>query len=153
MLSALSGHAGLIIGIVGFAVTIYQIRAVKTATEAAQAAIHDLKIRIRHYDIIQDCTNAESFLKELKVSLDANNMRDCIRFLDDIATALINVSERWDDLENDRLIVEDCIGRVQMLSHACAKNQGIESTPKTLDSIRDIHRTLVKIRMKIQKEQ
>ncbi len=67
--AAYATFAGLAVGIVGFIYTILQIRRAQSAAEAASAAARSARESILRLDSIQDLTEVQALLHQLKVSV------------------------------------------------------------------------------------
>jgi hypothetical protein len=148
--------AGLLVAVFGFRVTLQQIRQVKTATEASEAAIAGLKVRLSHFDVIQECATAESALAALRQIAREGDWADALGICDQLATSLINLKERYagSDFAMKQQITE-ATDRVTRLSGRTVKDP-TDSSPdpsKDMATLREIHAVLMKIRFQIQEEQ
>ena len=68
LFSQIIGIMGLLLGAVGFAVTIWQISNVRSVASAQQQAIAGLSFRLSQLDVIAECTKAESAIADAKHS-------------------------------------------------------------------------------------
>lgn len=149
--------AGLLVGIVGFGITLRQLRAVKTATEAAEGAIAGLKIRFSHFDVIQEMTVAETALSALrKLAIDADLSKSSEAH-DILTTSILKLRERF--LHTDEDItrqLDETISALESLPRLLKNSDSYQNNivcQKYLNGLRTAHTSLVKIRFKIQQEQ
>jgi hypothetical protein len=147
---------GLFVGLIGFAITLRQIRAVKTATEAAEEAIAGIKVRFSHFDVIQETAVAESALSALRKMATDKDLSESTGSHDKLATSLINLRERFAGVEPDietqvgsSIAVLEALPRL-IRGDGCRDSLACE---KYLNGLRSTHAVLVKIRFRIQQEQ
>lgn len=147
---------GLLIAIFGFRITLQQIRQVKNSQEAAEQAIAGLKVRLSHFNIIQECASAENALNELKSLAKAGDWSQALEVCDRLATALINLRQ-WgvslDSTTKQRLFdAESSITKLSSISNIDEKRASVENA-KNLATLREVHSTLMKIRFQIHEGQ
>ena len=152
---AAATFAGLLLSVLGFGFTIWQLRRVRTATAASSEAIRALKIRFTHFDAIQECTSAEILLSDLRAA-SKEDQDSLVRLSDELARALINIAERLPHLDESMARkLQSSIQRAGSIPAwtDCSDEQAPLANRKHFASLREIHRTLVKIRSLIQREQ
>jgi hypothetical protein len=82
---------GLIVGVFGFWKTLQQIKLVKSATEAAEDAISNLKFKVARYDASRDLSQASYAVETAKRCLDNESWRDASDAYEDARKALVRV--------------------------------------------------------------
>jgi len=150
------GLFSTVVGLVGFAITLRQIATVKTATEAAEIAITSLKIRMSHFDVIQECATAESALANLRHAARDGSWKDALLVCDQLATSLVNLKERYSSFDPSTYrLLDESIERVNGLSELTQRSNSSRTLDpaKSLLSLREIHTALVRVRFKIQEDQ
>ena len=145
---------GVLVGMVGFYITIRQIRQVKSTTEAAETAISELKVRFSHFDVIEECTIAENALSSLKEIARSGDWSESLFVCDKLATSLINLLERFPfDLETSAQLRE-AKARATSLSLLADRDKAPPPNPaKDMAALREIHSVLMKVRFKVQEDQ
>jgi hypothetical protein len=84
---------GLLVSILGFCVTIFQISRATSAAEAAVGAVKELKARVEIYDVVFDLSRVKSGLEESQRHLHRGNLSDAIESLSSVRSGLVRISE------------------------------------------------------------
>ena len=102
LLSAL----GLLVSIVGFSLTIWQLVRTASATRAAGAAVDRLKLRVATYDAIFEISRARSAIKETQSNARGSDWRRVVESYATTREALLRVRElspHLDDKQRDKI--------------------------------------------------
>jgi hypothetical protein len=59
---------GIVVGLFGFILTLYQLSKVRTAAESADQAVNQVKGEILRINAVQDLTRAQGLLREIKTA-------------------------------------------------------------------------------------
>jgi hypothetical protein len=154
-MSFIATFVGLPISLLGFYYTLKQLRAVKSAADAAAEAVGGIKLRFQHFDVIQECARAESALAALRDN-HASEPRELLNSTHRIAIALINIVEQMPGLsEETARQLDAAIARANAIARLSQRSTDGDEImrAKVQVGIQEIHRALVKIRMTVQREQ
>lgn len=154
--ASVASVVGLFVALIGIYITIEQVKKVKTSSEAAEAAIKDLKLKISHFDIVQEIASAESSLARLKECENDQADMHWKKYCDDLTISLIRIKESFSEASGktkDQLgsainHASTLMGRTSFLSDSSLREQA-----KTRESFREIHMALVKVQVQIQRDQ
>lgn len=153
-IGALTGILGLLIGIVGFAITLRQLYQVQTVAEGQRLAIASLKLRINELNIIEECGKAERALNELKSHLFRSDDDIPLSIFDAFASSLITIRDATANLDviaRNRL--QRTIEEIDRLSEQATGSVKRAAHAKQAAQFRDYHGLLVLIRAQIQERQ
>lgn len=147
------GAASAVLGIIGFGVTLYQVWKVKAAAQASNEAISNLRVRLSHLDLVQECARAESALHSIKEHLLNSATEVPLNIFDSLALSLVTINESPQTLpEHTRARLASAIESINKLSTA-PKNGGRTVTAKQMATVREYYGLLVSIRTHIQEGQ
>jgi hypothetical protein len=139
------------LAIIGFWITLWQIKKIRTVADAQREAIAGLSFRLSQLDVIAECTKAEAALGELKKHALAGNSDIPIGIFDDLATSFISIAEGSTAISDEvRARVNSAISNINKLA-APSSRQRLEdrSAGKQLATIRDYRGIIVKIRAQV----
>lgn len=154
--SSVTSVIGVGIALWGIWVTYQQVKLVKTASEAAEAAIRDLKLRIANFDVVGEVTSAENSLNWLKDDYRTKDEEQWRRQSDRLATSLISIRENFEQA-NERTTdqLSSAISHASALTNRISikSREASNDVAKIHESFRDIHTALVKVRVQLQRDQ
>lgn len=131
--------------------TLRQISKVKSATEAQQEAISNLRLRLASFDAIQECAHAQMHLESLRSAIQIKDTAEAIVLYDKLAICFINLAELGSvsqEVTSDLRVNADRVGRISKAL------ESVELSPiKHLEIARDFHALLMKVRFEIHREQ
>lgn len=149
------GLIGLLLGTVGFAVTLVQIGRVKTVASAQRDAISGLSFRLSQLDITAECAKAETALGEIrKFTLDSTTDVP-IEIVDRLATAFVSILEGSAAVSDEvRERLRDAISDLNKVTSTPARKRpdNHSSATKQLAALRDYHGIITKIRAQVQED-
>ena len=143
----------LLLGVIGFGLTLIQIGKVKTVASAQRDAINSLSFRLSQLDIIAECAKAESAISEIK-KLTFSRCDIPLDTIDKLATPFISILEGSASVSEDvRIKLRSAINNLNKISSASTREPPEDRhVGKQLSLLRDYHGIIVKIRSQVQED-
>ncbi|MEL7729677.1 hypothetical protein AAG612_09080 [Citromicrobium bathyomarinum] len=154
--ASIASVVGLGVAVVGIFIAISQLNRIETSTEASRKAIAALKLRISQFDIYQEVAVAESALSRLKDELNNEDADVWRRTCDGLVKSLIAIKEHMSAADVvTKMTLKEAVSHATNLEARpdIERRSSQNDLSKTQESFREIHAALVKIRIKIQREQ
>ena len=145
----------MLLGIIGFGVTIWQLLQVKRVADAQRDAIAGLKVRLAQFDVIQECAKAEAALAEIRKCLLISNTEISLQLFDALATSFVSILEGSHAITEDvRERLRSAVEEITKLTEMSPRVRNSAAAPaKRAATIRDYHGIIVKIRAQVQEDQ
>ncbi|WP_294190319.1 hypothetical protein [uncultured Sphingomonas sp.] len=100
------GVIGTLLGLLGIGLTLWQLKAIKSETEAARKAINSVQLRVASFDAAQECTKAKELVLGIRVSLKEQDWHQILVLYEDLIQRFLNLSHSTSSIgEADRKIL------------------------------------------------
>ncbi|RVT42109.1 hypothetical protein [Sphingobium algorifonticola] len=101
------GVAGTFLGLLGIAIALKQLKAIKNETEAAGAAISSVQLKVASFDAAEECRKASDLLVSIRTNLKISKWDQIISSYEDLIQAFLNLSHSTSLIEGeDRLLLQ-----------------------------------------------
>lgn len=144
-LSFVIGGLGLIVSVVGFWYTIVQLKRTRTSTEAVQAAVGNLKVRVDIIDISFETQRAIKLLETTLVHLQHESWVNASSSLWEAQNATYRLRDRFQKSNDEGQVVKNAI--VEFLLHVQTLDDLAKKRVKNFDTseMRLMIRSLVNV--------
>jgi hypothetical protein len=116
------GGLGLLVTVVGFGITLYQVRKSRTAAEAAARSANQVRQTIEHFDAIAECATAIQALEEIERMHRAGPIGGLPDRYTAVKKGLIGISRvKPGPSEAHRTELQDAIVQITMLKNTVEK--------------------------------
>lgn len=95
------GVIGTFLGLAGLGLTLWQLRAIKTETEAANKAINSVQLRVASFDAAQECAKAQDLVLDIRENLRIQDWPNIISNYEQLIQRFLNLSHSTSSIEND----------------------------------------------------
>lgn len=95
------GVIGTFLGLAGLGLTLWQLRAIKTETEAANKAINSVQLRVASFDAAQECAKAQDLVLGIRENLRIQDWPNIISNYEQLIQRFLNLSHSTSSIEND----------------------------------------------------
>jgi hypothetical protein len=94
------GVTGTLLGLAGIALTLWQLRAIKSETEAASRAINSVQVKVASFDAAQECTKAGELVRIIRASLKDQDWQQVLDTYQDLIQRFLNISHSTSSVEH-----------------------------------------------------
>lgn len=93
------GVLGTLLGLAGIGLTLWQLRAIKTETEAANRAIGAVQIRVASFDAAQECAKASELVLGIRAGLKNQDWNNILDSYEKLLQKFLNLSHSTSPIE------------------------------------------------------
>lgn len=100
------GLLGLLLSLVGFWVAWKQLRAIRTETEASNAAIKSVQVKVAAFDTAQECQTASVLIRGIRDHLGSENWQSVVTGYEHLIQSFLRLSHSNSSIqEDDRMLL------------------------------------------------
>jgi hypothetical protein len=150
------GALGLVVTVVGFGFTLYQVRKSRTAAEAAEKSANQVRQTIEHFDAISECATAIQALEEIERMHRAGPIAGLPDRYTAVKKGLIGISRVMPGpLQTHRTELQAAIGQITTLKNTVekqiAQNESRVNSSKLNDITSKIIATLTELSAELRR--
>lgn len=95
------GVVGTVLGLAGVGLTLWQLRAIKTETEAASRAINSVQLRVASFDAAQECAKAQELVQNIRRNLRLQDWEQVLAVYEELIQIFLNLSHSTSSIGMD----------------------------------------------------
>jgi hypothetical protein len=125
------GALGLIVGVVGFPLTLVQLWRTKRAAYAAKVAAENARVRMNSFNAMRECEHARSQARTVNDAIGREDWDDALVNYQQISVSLINLQQS--NVRFDDEVVIDLTDGIQKIGNNCnVLERAIKTDPEKL---------------------